>query len=149
MYLSTCNYSGARLSRKNLYSNIAFLGSKFSSTKLFRLEYPDSFGLKITEATCTIPEESSFNSLQSIISADAPEDIYISPVGCNGILRRKNERNLKINSRLEKVLESISSQMSEAEIEKRSRVQKRGRLSTTKKIEKNIQVNDIQISLFD
>ena len=47
------------------------------------------------------------------------------------------------------MLESISSQMSEAEIEKRSRVQKRGRLSTTKKIEKNIQVNDIQISLFD
>lgn len=79
---------------------------------------------------CTaIPEVPSFASMQDIVSPDAPEDIYISPVGCYGIIRRKTERNLKINPRLEKVLLSISAEMSSEEIEKRSRVQRRGRFS--------------------
>lgn len=79
---------------------------------------------------CTAtPENSTFNDMRNIVSSDAPEEIYISPVGCYGIIRRKQERNLKINTRLEEVLLSISSQMSAEEIEKRSRVQKRGRYS--------------------
>lgn len=61
---------------------------------------------------------------------DIVEEIYISPVGCYGIIRRKQERNLQINKRLEEVLLNISSKMSPDEIEKRSRVQKRGKLST-------------------
>lgn len=76
-----------------------------------------------------IPEHSTFGTMKDIVSADAPEDIYISPVGCFGIIRRKRERNLKINTRLEEVLLDISSQMTAEEIEKRSRVQKRGRFS--------------------
>lgn len=80
---------------------------------------------------CTYsPERSTFTDMRSIVSADAPEEIYISPVGCYGIIRRKQERNLKINPRLEEVLLGISSQMSSEEIEKRSRVQKRGKFST-------------------
>lgn len=80
---------------------------------------------------CTnIPEHSTFADMSSIVSPDAPEDIYISPVGCFGIVRRKQERNLRINARLEEVLLSIASQMSPEEIEKRSRVQQRGRFST-------------------
>lgn len=43
-----------------------------------------------------IPENPSFGSMKDIVSADAPEDIYISPVGCFGINRIKEERNLKI-----------------------------------------------------
>lgn len=79
---------------------------------------------------CTsIPERCEFKNLIDILSADAPESIYISPVGCNGIVRRKQERNLSINLRLEEVLLSIASQMSPEEIEKRSRVQKRGKFS--------------------
>lgn len=79
---------------------------------------------------CTAtPETCKFKDMSAIVSADAPEDIYISPVGCFGIVRRKQERNLKINIRLEEVLLSISSQMSAEEIEKRSRIQKRGRFS--------------------
>lgn len=79
---------------------------------------------------CTsTPEISTFADMRDVVSPDAPEDIYISPVGCYGIVRRKQERNLKINSRLEEVLLSISQQMSAEEIEKRSRVQKRGRFS--------------------
>lgn len=62
---------------------------------------------------CTaIPEKCIFNDMKSIVSSDAPEEIYISPVGCYGIVRRKQERNLKINKRPEEVLLSISSQMS-------------------------------------
>lgn len=80
---------------------------------------------------CTaIPEVCEFKDMSAIISPDAPEDIYISPVGCYGIIRRKQERNLKINPRLEEVLLSISSQMPPEEIEKRSRIQKRGKFST-------------------
>ncbi|MCD8087970.1 MAG: DNA cytosine methyltransferase [Oscillospiraceae bacterium] len=80
---------------------------------------------------CTsVPENCLFSSMQDIVSPDVPEDIYISPVGCYGIIRRKMERNLKINARLEEVLLSISSQMSPEEIEKHSRIQHRGRFST-------------------
>lgn len=94
---------------------------------------------------CTAaPEHCRFSSLEDIVSPDAPEDIYISPVGCFGIVRRKRERNLSINSRLEEVLLSISSQMSASEIEKRSRVQQRGRFSTPSLHSPSIE----QLSLF-
>ena len=76
-----------------------------------------------------IPEDVVIGNMNDVISEDAPESIYISPVGCNGIVRRKNERNLKMNQRLEEILIQISNQMSPEEIEKRSRVQKRGRFS--------------------
>ena len=79
---------------------------------------------------CTdTPEICEFRDMSAIVSPDAQEDIYISPVGCFGIIRRKRERNLKINARLEEILLAISSQMSVEEIEKRSRIQKRGRFS--------------------
>lgn len=79
--------------------------------------------------TTTVPENPVFGAMRDIVDSNAPEDIYISPVGCFGIIRRKRERNLKINQRLEEVLLNISSQMPPEEIEKRSRVQKRGRFS--------------------
>ena len=79
---------------------------------------------------CTeIPETSTFCALPEIISADAPEKIYISPVGCSGIVRRKNERNVSINPRLEEIMNEISAQMPADEIEKKSRIQPRGRFS--------------------
>lgn len=104
---------------------------------------------------CTLtPEKCKFSEMKDIISADAPEDIYISPVGCHGIVRRKEERNARINARLETVLREIASQMDSAEIEKRSRVQKRGRFSNPKfedmqdsKAREN--GKEYQISIFD
>lgn len=106
-----------------------------------------------------IPENCTFGSMKDIVSPDAPEDIYISPVGCFGIIRRKRERNLKINLRLEEVLLSISSQMSAEEIERRSRVQQRGRFSENSdnikvsncspKQKKSQNVNGYQMTLFD
>lgn len=116
-----------------------------------------------TSLNCTpIPEKCVFSDMKDILSEDAPEKIYISPVGCYGIVRRKQERKLKINKRLEEVLLEISSQMSAEEIEKRSRVQKRGRFSGTMKtklkeeadvkipgeVEKT-KVQPVQLRLFD
>ena len=75
------------------------------------------------------PQECKFGDMSDIVSADAPKEIYISPTGCFGIVRRKRERNLRINPRLEEVLLDISSEWSAEDIEKRSRVQKRGRFS--------------------
>ena len=79
---------------------------------------------------CTaVPENCSYRSLLEIVSSKVPESIYISPVGCHGIIRRKEERSLSINNRLEQILVEISSQMDFSEIEKKSRVQKRGKYS--------------------
>lgn len=77
---------------------------------------------------CTsIPENCKFVPISNIISPDVPESIYISPVGCHGIIRRKTERNLSINPRLEEVLLNISSQMPLEDIEKKSMIQRRGK----------------------
>lgn len=79
---------------------------------------------------CTeIPETRVFCTLPEIVSADAPEKVYISPVGCSGIVRRKNERCVSMNPRLEKIMNKIMAQMSEDEIEKKSRIQPRGLFS--------------------
>ncbi len=90
----------------------------------------DDFTINCTE----IPEQYSVTTIRDIVSADAPEAIYLSPVGCHGIIRRKRERKISINRRLEEVLLNISSQMPVEEIEKKSLVQKRGRHSTNKDI---------------
>lgn len=79
--------------------------------------------------TSSIPNECNYCSLLDIVSKDAPKSIYISPVGCRGIVRRKEERKININERLEEVLLKISDEMDEEEIEKRSRIQKRGKYS--------------------
>lgn len=77
-----------------------------------------------------MPETVISSNIADIIETDdIPENFYISPPACAGILRRKNERNININKRLEKVLSSIASQWSEEEILKRSLIQKRGRFS--------------------
>ncbi len=76
---------------------------------------------------CTaIPERCVFGNMQNIVCSDAPDDIYISAVGCHGIYRRKQERKININPRLEEILISTFLKMPPEEIEKRSRIQKRG-----------------------
>lgn len=83
-----------------------------------------------TLACSAVPNHCTFGSMRDIIEPTDMEDIFISPVGCHGILRRKEERNSPINARLETVLKAISQQMPEEEIEKKSRTQRRGRLSS-------------------
>ena len=86
------------------------------------IDLGDDFTLNCT----AIPESCVFTSLKDVVSPDAPEEIYLSPVGCQGILRRKQERKLNINPRLERFLLNTASQMTPEEIETRSRIQKRG-----------------------
>lgn len=79
--------------------------------------------------TSVVTEEATIGTMKDIVSPDAPEDIYLSPIGCNGILRRKEERNMNINTRLCEVLSETASKMPKEEIEKISRRQHRGRFS--------------------
>lgn len=83
------------------------------------------------------PNELIDSSLEEIVSPYMGREIFISPVGCYGILRRKSERNLSINHRLEAVLIDISSRMSAEEIEGRSRIQKRGPYRSKKRLPKS------------
>ncbi|MBT4735459.1 MAG: restriction endonuclease subunit M [Candidatus Marinimicrobia bacterium] len=76
-----------------------------------------------------IPENPIEGNIQNIVDTDPSDRFYISPVGCKGILRRSEEKNIKLNQRLERALSLVSSTMSDEEIEKKSRVQKRGRFS--------------------
>lgn len=72
------------------------------------------------------PERIVQSNIADIIETNADEDIFISPVGCKGILRRAVERGMKMNPRLKEMMEEISCQMPDEEIERISRVQPRG-----------------------
>lgn len=138
---------GSRFTSANLESlniNINELAMRGIAEKIDDIAYMVTLGKDVVTINADlqinatpIPEHCTFGTMKDIVSADAPEDIYISPVGCFGIIRRKRERNLKINARLEEVLLDISSQMTAEEIEKRSRVQKRGRFSDPVEISSN------------
>ena len=77
----------------------------------------------------TIPNDIIPYDMKNIVSPYDNHDIYISPVGCYGIIRRSKEKNTKLNARLEQVLRNISSTMSIDEINKKSLKQKRGKNS--------------------
>lgn len=94
--------------------------------------------------TSDIPNHITKSSMRDIVDKNAPDKIYITPVGCAGILRRKKERKLRMNPRLEQIMKNISSEMSSEEIEKRSRVQQRGVFSQSLKNKKIQQ----QLNLF-
>lgn len=56
-----------------------------------------------------IPNIQSEFSIKNVVEAtDIPEKFYLSSKACAGILRRKNERNMKMNPELEKILTRIS-----------------------------------------
>ncbi|MCF0225436.1 MAG: DNA cytosine methyltransferase [Fibrobacter sp.] len=97
--------------------------SRFFRFDSEKLEMPGRQRINVS----AMPTNCSFASMQDIVSPEAPSDVYISPVGCHGILRRQQERNISINQRLKKVLERESKKMSLDEIERKSLVQKRGR----------------------
>lgn len=113
------------------------------SSRIF--EFVDYVRTENGVINCSVmPNICKISSIKNIVDCNPPDDIYISPVGCYGILRRKEERGLKINLRLEDVLNKIAKQMSLEEIEARSRIQKRGRLSVV--VEKDNSV--LQMPLF-
>lgn len=103
---------------------------------LIKKEVPGGFYICLNDDVtggfnCSVmKDEPIFKDIKEIFEINEDESIFISPVGCHGILRRKTERNININKRLEKYLIDISSTMDMEEIERRSRVQKRGSKSS-------------------
>lgn len=79
----------------------------------------------------TSPNYPVDGDIKKIIDVNAEEKFYITQVGCKGILRRKQERGLTMNTRLEEVLRSTSATWSDEAIEAVSRKQPRGRFSTS------------------
>lgn len=120
-----------QIHREDLLSAVQHID--FPSTVLYNMDKGIIQCGKEYAVNCTEkPEECVFKTLKDIVSPDAPEEIYLSPVGCYGIIRRKRERKLRINKRLEEVLLSIASNMPEDEIEKKSRIQPRGKYNQQK-----------------
>ena len=85
-------------------------------------------GKRAINASC-VPEDIVPSSIAEIIDIDASEKVFISPVGCSGILRRAKERKMNVNPRLLEVLRSVAAQLPEDEIERISRIQPRGAYS--------------------
>jgi DNA (cytosine-5)-methyltransferase 1 len=78
-----------------------------------------------------IPNNPTYGDIRDVIDIHATENFYITPVGCHGILRRKLERNLSMNPRLESLLTNIASTKSLEAIQQISLRQRRGRFSKT------------------
>lgn len=59
-----------------------------------------------------IPNNPLEGNISDIVQdEDVPEKFYLSPQACKGILRRKNERNIKMNSELERLMTIISEEL--------------------------------------
>lgn len=75
------------------------------------------------------PENCVLGDMKSIVSSLDVPNIYLSPIGCAGIIRRSREKNMSINPRLLQVLEECANTMDKESIEKRSLIQRRGKYS--------------------
>jgi DNA (cytosine-5)-methyltransferase 1 len=78
-----------------------------------------------------IPNNPTHGNIRDVIDVTATENYYITPVGCHGILRRRLERNLSMNPRLETLLTKIAATQSLEAIQQISLKQRRGRFSET------------------
>jgi len=98
-----------------------------------------------------IPLDPKYGNIYDVIDVDADEKFYITPVGCKGILRRKEERNLRINLRLEAALKEISSTWTDDDIEAVSMRQSRGRFSKSPASSASIKIKseDKSLSLWE
>ena len=68
------------------------------------------------------PEHPVYANIKDFILVNEDKTLFISPVGCYGIVRRHLERKCGINPRLKEVLLEISNEMSKEEIEERSKI---------------------------
>jgi len=133
------NYSAGRISINEDDFSLCQLVQKIDDGSLLMtfgrndVAFASEFGINFTEK----PEDVISSNIRDIIDVNASEKIYISPVGCMGILRRKTERNVAINPRLEQVLKKISALLDSDEIERISRKQQRGAFSQAFEVKSN------------
>jgi len=79
------------------------------STKLFLLDGVHSLGNGQFLNASSIPNNPIEGNLADIVQTDeVPEKFYLSPQACKGILRRKLERDIKMNSELQRLMTIIS-----------------------------------------
>ena len=111
---------------KNTFTLLPYFTDHFGTeTYLFNDELIGLSG-GITINVSARPENIIPSNIADIIDIDAEEELFISPVGCKGILRRSIERGTNMNPRLQTVMERIVAQMDDDEIERISRIQPRG-----------------------
>lgn len=81
--------------------------SKDLSSKLISLDPPPKVqhqGYLIN--TTTAPNDFKIGCLLDIVDPDAPHKFYLSAAGVAGILRRKGEKDIKMNKRLESIMKT-------------------------------------------
>lgn len=93
-------------------------GKSFRPTKnnlnaeLYLLDYVNRVSQSKYLNSSPSPNNPAYGNLKDIAqSKDVPEKFYLSPKGCAGILRRKGERNIKMNPELEKLMQKIASKL--------------------------------------
>lgn len=81
------------------------------NANLFLLDNVILINQKLYLNSSTIPNNPVESSLKNIVQYDnVSEKFYLSPQACRGILRRKLEKDMNMNSELEKLLKEISSE---------------------------------------
>jgi DNA (cytosine-5)-methyltransferase 1 len=89
-------------SKNNLNTELFLLGTVVKIDQSFYLN------------TSASPNEVIKGNLQDVVQDEnVPGKLYLSPLACKGILRRKEERDIKMNRRLEEILGQISSELIE------------------------------------
>jgi len=79
------------------------------NTELFLLGDVYQLSQSVFLNTSSIPNNPTNGSLKNIVEPDsALEKFYLTPKACAGILRRKQERNIRMNEELERLMTIIS-----------------------------------------
>lgn len=80
--------------------------------QLFLLGDVHQIGVNKFLNTSSIPSKPIEGNLGNIVQTeDIPEKFYLSPQACKGILRRKKEKDIKMNSELERLMIAISEEL--------------------------------------
>ena len=75
---------------------------------LFLLDSVMLINQKLYLNSSTIPNQPKDSMIRDIVQIDdVPEKFYLSPQACRGILRRKDEKDMKMNDQLEKLMIQI------------------------------------------
>ncbi len=102
------------LNKKTNQETICWFKSTKSTTNnlnadLFLLDSVISINQKLYLNSSNIPNIPITSTIKDLVQVDSiPEKFYLSPQACKGILRRKAERNVKMNPQLEKIMTKIS-----------------------------------------
>lgn len=95
----TCWYKSARKTTNNLSADLYLLDNVISINQNLYLN------------SSAVPNTPIESTIEDIVQVDnVPEKFYLSPQACRGILRRKQERDLKMNSQLEALMTKIGQQ---------------------------------------